>query len=224
MILNKDGSSTRDIDIDELIISFGHHYGKTVILTKDKIKFQNTIHPTIGYMSFPPDYLDQKEIEISSQQFKELSDEIHNAGLLEMFDLPTDDTKYIGAIYQSLLCTFDDGASYEYRTHGTPHDAFNQIAKILSSFCQFDTFEKQIKFEDVSIKEKDLFITKCCGAFVINGWEYCPKCGKFAEFHKSEDNKETFDYEQTMWLCESCGEGIPMKYYYCGKCGNKRNW
>ena len=224
MLLNNDGTFIRDIDIDELRISYGHHYGKTVVLTKNKIKFQNTIHPTIGYMSFPPDYFDQNEVEISNKQFKELSDKIHNAGLLKLFRFPLDKTLYPGAVYQSLICTFDDGAIYKYRTHGSPHDAFNRIASILSSFCQFDKLEKQCDAEDLSKKESVCLITKCCGAVILSGWKYCPECGKPSDLQINDDNSTSFDYDQTMWLCKSCGEGIPMEYNYCGKCGNKRDW
>ncbi len=224
MLLNKDGTIIRDIDIDELKISFGHHYGKTIILTKNRITFHNTIHPTIGYMSFPPDYFDHHEIEITHSQFKELSDKIHDAGVLELFRFPLDKTLYPGVVYQSLICTFDDGAIYKYRTHGSPPDAFNRIASILSSFCQFDKLEKECDAKDVSKKESDLFITKCCGAVVLGGWKYCPECGKPSDLQINDDKSTSFDYDQTMWLCESCGEGIPIKYRFCGKCGNKRKW
>lgn len=134
MLLNKDGTFIRDIDIDELKISFGHNYGKTIILTKNRITFQNTIHPTIGYMSFSPDYFDHHEIEITHSQFKELSDKIHDAGLLELFRFSQDNTNYPGAVYQVLTCTFDDGANYRYQTHRSPAKEFNQIIDILSSF------------------------------------------------------------------------------------------
>ncbi len=223
MLLNKDGSFTRDIDIDELTISFGHHYGKTICLIKNKITYQNTIHPTIGYMSFPLDYFVKNEMEISKGQFNELSNLIYDAGLLDLFDEPLDDTMYPGAVYRSLYCTFDDGASYQYRTHGSPKKAFNQIVGILSSFCKLETVESQIDFENDK-KERIVFVTECCDAVALDLWKYCPKCGKATEIQKNKGVNDSFDFDQTMWLCKSCGEGIPMEYKYCGRCGNKRDW
>lgn len=84
MLLNKDESFTRDIDIDELSVSFGGQYGKSITLNKDKITYQNTVHPTIAYMDFPKGYFDSKSISLSREEFLKISDDIHNAGLLSM--------------------------------------------------------------------------------------------------------------------------------------------
>ena len=102
MLLYPDVSFQRDIDIDELRISCGGHYGKAIVLTKDKITYRNTVHPTIAYMSFPQGYFDTNEVSISSEQFLQLSDAIHNAGLLNLFQKPCEHNMYPGAVYQTM--------------------------------------------------------------------------------------------------------------------------
>ncbi len=223
MLLNKDGSFIRDIDIDELIISLGHHYGKTIVLTKEKLTYRNTIHPTIGYMSFPQGYFDIKELTITAEQFKTLSDRIHNAGLLNLLQPITEHNIYPGAVYQTMSCIFDDGAQYEYITCGTTAKEFDEIVQILLPLCNFP--QDELLAQPVR-KEPEItfYETFCCNITVLSNWLFCPKCGKMLDPLSRKETKKTLDFDETVWLCDKCQEGVPMKYRYCGKCGTKRNW
>lgn len=139
MLLNKDGSFTRDIDIAELSVSFGGHYGKSITLYKDKITYRNTAHPTIAYMDFPKDYFDSKSISLSKEDFLKISDDIHNAGLLSILS-PNDNMELLdGAVYETMHCVFDDGGQYHYSDFkNRTSDIFKNICKILLAFCKFD--------------------------------------------------------------------------------------
>lgn len=140
MLLNKDGSFTRDIDIDELSVSFGGHCGKSITLNKDKITYQNTVHPTIAYMNFPKGYFDSKSISLSREEFLKISDDIHNAGLLSILS-PNENMELLdGAVYETMHCVFDDGSHYHYIDFKSrTSDIFNNICKILSAYCKFDS-------------------------------------------------------------------------------------
>lgn len=223
MLLNPDGSFQRDIDIDELRISCGGHYGKAIVLTKDKITYRNTVHPTIAYMSFPQGYFDTKEVSISPEQFLQLSDAIHNAGLLNLFQKPCEHSMYPGAVYQTMYCVFDDCAQYEYMTRTTPDKEFTDIVNILLPFCDFPQNEV-IPCPQETEKKADCKETKCCNAVVPSSWSFCPKCGLFLSELNSIETDKVFDIDETMWMCEHCGEGVPLVYQYCGKCGKKRSW
>lgn len=134
MLVFPDGQFIRDIDIDELRISFGKGLCKKIVLTKDKIAYQNTINPSIGYMDFPQGYFDIKEISISLEQFKQLSDDIHEAGLYNLIQPVSEYDLCSGVDYQILTCIFDDGAQYEYVTKEKPKKEFEDIVQILLSF------------------------------------------------------------------------------------------
>lgn len=223
MLLFPDGSFERDIDIDELRISCGGHYGKAIVLTKTAITYRNTVHPTIGYMSFPEGYFETKTIPISHEQFLKLSDAIHAAGLLELFRKPCEHTMYPGAVYQTMSCVFDDCAHFEYMTRGTPDKEFNDIVEILLPLCDFPK-DEMISFQETVVPQVKCYETKCCGVVVLDEWEFCPKCGQMLTAQNKSETDKVFDMDETMWLCEHCGEGVPLIYQYCGKCGKKRTW
>ncbi len=140
MLLNKDGSFTRDIDIVELSVSLGGHYGKSITLYKDKITYRNTVHPTIAYMDFPKGYFDSKSISLSREDFFKISDDIHNAGLLSILS-PNDNMELLdGAVYETMHCVFNDGSQYHYSDFKSrTSDIFKNICKILSAYCKFDS-------------------------------------------------------------------------------------
>ncbi len=140
MLLNKDGSFKRDIDIDELSVSFGGHCGKSITLNKDKITYQNTVHPTIAYMDFPKGYFDSKSISLSREESLKISDDIHNAGLLSILS-PNENMELLdGAVYETMHCVFDDGSHYHYSNFKSrTSDIFKNICKILSAYCKFDS-------------------------------------------------------------------------------------
>lgn len=220
MLINPDGSFVRDIDIDELQISCGDHYGKTIVLTKNKITYRNTIHPTLAYMSFPDGYFDVKEVSVSPEEFLKISDAIHAAGLLELFHRRSEQELFHGAIYQTLNCLFDDGAYFEYITQGLPDKEFSDIVQILLPYCDFpktNTLPHQEKNESKITYHETL----CCNAIVPNNWSFCPVCGRMLDPTIKKESEKFLDIDETMWLCEHCGEGVPMIYKYCGKCGRK---
>lgn len=140
MLLNNDGSFTRDIDIEELSVSFGGHYGKSITLYKDKITYRNTVHPTIAGMVFPKDYFDAKTLPLSREEFLKISDDIHNAGLLSILS-PNENMELLdGAVYETMHCVFDDGSQYHYSDFKSrTSDIFKNICKILSAYCKFDS-------------------------------------------------------------------------------------
>ena len=124
MLVFPDGQFIRDIDIDELRISFGKCLCKKIVLTKDKIAYQNTINPSIGYMDFPQGYFDIEEIPISLEQFKQLSNDIYEAGLCTLIQPVSEYELCPGADYQMVVCIFNDGSEYEYKTMGLPAKEF----------------------------------------------------------------------------------------------------
>ena len=228
MLLYPDGTFKRDIDIDELRICCGEHYGKTIILTKNKISYQNTIHPTIGYMDFPQNYFEIHEMPVSYEQFQKLSDDIHEAGLLNLFHKTCDRETSAGAIYQTLHCLFDDGSEYAYMTRATADKKFTDIVEILLSFCGILQNE-EILYEEIPYNEQTKIETacnesKCCNALVLSHWLFCPECGQNLTVSDFVETDKFFDVDKTIWLCENCKECIPLEYQYCGKCGRKRPW
>lgn len=159
MLLNKDGSFTRDIDIDELSVSFGGHCGKSITLNKDKITYQNTVHPTIAYMDFPKGYFDSKSISLSREEFLKISDDIHNAGLLSILS-PNENMKLLdGAVYETMHCCFDDGACYHYSSRKSQvSDVFKRICDILSDYCVFNSLNNGIS-QDMQKRKSDESVT-----------------------------------------------------------------
>ncbi len=134
MLLNSDGSFTRDIDIDELKVSYGDHIIKSIVLERNKITLYNTTHP-IDNTLITQDSFDKKEFNVSFEQFYDLSDQIHNAGLLDLIQPLTDKDVCSGGSYQSMYCVFNDGAQYEYRINEKPSKQFIGILEILLDFC-----------------------------------------------------------------------------------------
>ncbi|MGN1348801.1 MAG: zinc ribbon domain-containing protein [Acutalibacteraceae bacterium] len=223
MLINPDGSFIRDIDIEELRITFGEHYGKEIVFTKEKISYRNTVHPTIAYMSFPQGYFDIKETPISVEQFVQMSDAIHYAGLLELFRKPCEHNMYPGAVYQTMHCVFDDGAHYEYMTSRTPDKKFNDIVNVLLPLCDFPQNESihcQKRTESIT----NYYETNCCNAVVPSKWNFCPKCGQMLTPSNITETDKIIDIYETVWLCDHCEEGVSLVYQYCGKCGRKRSW
>ena len=145
MLLNKDESFTRDIDIDELSVSFGGHYGKSITLNKDKITYQNTVHPTIAYMDFPKGYFDAKTLPLSREEFLKISDDIHNAGLLSILS-PNENMELLdGAVYKTMHCTFDDGSCYHYSSlNSQVSEIFKRVCDILSDYCVFNSLDNGV--------------------------------------------------------------------------------
>jgi len=159
MLLNKDGSFKRDIDIDELSVSFGGHCGKSITLNKDKITYQNTVHPTIAYMDFPKGYFDSKSISLSREEFLKISDDIHNAGLLSILS-PNENMELLdGAVYETMHCCFDDGACYHYSSRKSQvSDVFKRICDILSDYCVFNSLNNGIS-QDMQKRKSDESVT-----------------------------------------------------------------
>lgn len=148
MLLNKDGSFTRDIDINELSVSFGGHYGKSITLYKDKITYRNTVHPTIACMDFPKGYFDSKSISLSREDFLKISDDIHNAGLLSILS-PNENINLLdGAVYETMYCVFDDGACYHYSSRKNQvSEIFKRICDILSDYCVFNSLDNGVSLD-----------------------------------------------------------------------------
>jgi hypothetical protein len=127
-----DGEILRDIDIDELIISVGRPVGSRIVLTKNEVTYQKTISGGIY-----PDFFEQKKIKITKEQFKELSDAIHDAGLLnvvspnvEIFKEEEIALGYISTEY--MICFFDDGVKAACRVNEHNWNTeFHAISRIL---------------------------------------------------------------------------------------------
>lgn len=121
MLLEPDGTFIRDIDIEELQINTLGDYGRSITLKKDTIIYNNTTAPTI--------------IDISKDEFLELSNAIHMAGLLNI-SWNVEKECYLGAKYACMRVLFDDGAYYELnvRTQNRPKE-YDKIVDILNQFC-----------------------------------------------------------------------------------------
>lgn len=144
MLLNENGGYIRDIDIEELSVSLGGHCGRSVILTKHSIKFRQSVQPTIAFLTSPSNCYDEKIISISSKQFNEISDAVHNAGLLEILspvenaELPAD------AAHKAMRCTFDDGSHYRYCERKTNRSkTFESICHVLFSYCKCNSLSNE---------------------------------------------------------------------------------
>ena len=213
MTQNQNESAHRDVEIEKLELNYGEFVRLTIVVTKNKVTYRESVHLSFGD-DFPAERSFEEEIEITPEQFASLSDMLHDAGLLEVLrDQSTD---------QSLSCDFDDGAHYEYQTSGSLSEKFEQIARLLISFCDTkrreDTTQQIYRNDSISRAHA----TRCCGAAVLNGWEFCPQCGKPAELDNERDAE--YDIDETSWFCSNCGESIPMRYKYCGRCGHSRSW
>jgi len=137
MLVFRDGTSIRDIDIEELTINVLGHYGGRITLRKDKVEYESTISPTIGYMrgNLEDEYFQAHSIEILKEQFRELSDAIHMAGLLNIkWDVEKECCPE--AEYACMRVLFDDGAYYELgvQEQNRPKE-YDKIVEILNQFC-----------------------------------------------------------------------------------------
>ena len=144
MLLNENGGFIRDIDIEELSVSFGEQCGRSITLTKDNIKIRKSVKPTTVFTTSQSNCCDETVISISSKQYNEISDAVHNAGLLEVLspyenaELPTD------AAHKTMRCTFDDGSHYHYsecKTNGSK--IFDSICHILFSYCRCNSLSDE---------------------------------------------------------------------------------
>lgn len=137
MLIFEDGTSIRDIDIEELTINVLGDYGRRITLRKDKVEYENTISPTIGYMNgrLEDDYFQVHFIDISEEGFLELSDAIHRAGLLNI-SWNAEKENCPGGKYACMRVLFDDGAYYELRMReqNRPKE-YDKIVEILNQFC-----------------------------------------------------------------------------------------
>lgn len=232
MMFTKGGKALRDIDIDELIISVGRPVGKKIILTKNKVTYENIISAGINPNEFTEDFFTKKEISIDRAQFNELSDAIHNAGLLNLVKLDVElDKTYMffdgKSSKEYMICTFDDGVTERYEA-GTQTDlSFLNIARILETL--FEGKEK-IEIENIEGNKScdaentdggKSYETLCCGVIIPVEWSYCPGCGKKLETVHKKETRKIYDKFITTGICKNCMGSIPMIYDYCGLCGTK---
>ena len=129
--------------ITNVSIHFDGHYGKFISVSPDKIKYRNTIHPTIvpETRNFPASYTTQKEKNIALAQFENIIDEISAAGLFDIITPHIDKEVNPGAVYQAVSVVYDDGTHYDYSTVGEPNTQFKKVSKILSEYCDFPEIE-----------------------------------------------------------------------------------
>lgn len=216
MMFGPDGEILRDIDIDELIISAGRPVGSRIVLTKNEVTYQKTISGGIY-----PDFFEQKKIKITREEFDELSDAIHNAGLLNIVSPNVEILKeeeialgYISTEY--MICYFDDGVKavciadeHKWNTK------FHEISRILRSL-----FEEE---PEIVEEPKEYCETACCGVAIPENWSYCPECGKKLEDNDKKETQKTFDEFATVFICDKCMNIVHFEHNYCGNCGNKMN-
>lgn len=138
--LNVEMSATEKLSaIKYISIQFNGHYGKSICVEPQKIKFRNTFHPTIALetRNFPESYTTQIEKRITDMQFKKIIDEISAAGLFNIIVPYADKEIYPGAVYQTITVAYEDGTVYDYSTDGKPNLKFKRILRILSKYCDF---------------------------------------------------------------------------------------
>jgi hypothetical protein len=88
MLFTEDGKAKRDIEIDYLRIFFGGVLGKEIILTKEKATVKNTVSLIADREIYPEEYFEEREISLTEEKFLQISDDLHNAGLLDILDVP----------------------------------------------------------------------------------------------------------------------------------------
>ncbi len=130
-------------EITNITIHFDGHYGKSISVSPDKIKYRNTLHPTIvpETRNFPASYTAQKEKNITLEQFDNIIDEISAAGLFDIITPHVDKDVYPGAVYQAVSVVYEDGTHYDYSTMGEPNTQFKKVSKVLSEYCDFPEIE-----------------------------------------------------------------------------------
>ena len=227
MLLNKDGTYIRDIDIEELSISYGEDFGGTITLTREKITHRNSITPTVAELYFPKGYFDAHEIPITKEQFEQLSEAIHNVGLCGLFQKSASDIDSDmapGRVFQTLWCRFTDGAEYAYATYLTPEKEFDDIFQILLPFIPLTDMDEVFNPPQIRLLGNKYFKTNCCNATVLDSWSHCPKCGRALETADMRETAEKIDPDEPIWRCEGCYEGMPLYDGYCGKCGRRKHF
>lgn len=216
MLRKPEGLIIRDIEIEKLELNREGPISFRIVMTKNRIAYRKTVYFPHGYHGtyLVEGQTVEKELEITPEQFAKLSDSMHNAGLLELLQNQSEK--------QSLVCEFDDGAHYEYRPRRAQPVEFERIASILMSFCESEKMDEKEHENARNSVKKLARATDCCGAVMLKGWEYCPKCGKPAACN--EEKTAEYDMDETSWTCSTCGESIPFQYKYCGRCGAMRRF
>lgn len=156
--LSKPMNDNEVLEIEHLGIHFNGHYGKSIGVSKNSIKYRNTIHPTIvtKTRNFPESYFAQKEKIITPEQFDEIIDKITESGLFDIITPRNDkEVLYTGAVYQVLTVVFESGVTYEYSTHSEPNGQFQKIADILSKYCDFPKINPE--WYNTTVKQNDEF-------------------------------------------------------------------
>ncbi|MBR1969685.1 MAG: protein kinase [Clostridia bacterium] len=130
-------------EITNITIHFDGHYGKSISVSPDKIKYRNTIHPSIApeTRNFPASYTAQKEKNITLEQYENIIDEISAVGLFDIITPHIDKEVNPGAVYQAVSVVYEDGTHYDYSTMGEPDIQFKKVSKVLSEYCDFPEIE-----------------------------------------------------------------------------------
>lgn len=219
--------SINTIGIEELSVSYGDNFGGTITLTKEKIIHRNSITPTVAELYFPKGYFDVHEIPITKEQFKHLSDAIHNAGLCELLQKSASDIvsdMAPGRRFQTLWCLFTDGSEQMYATFSTPEKEFDDIFQILLPFIPETDMDEVVNTPRIRLLGNKYFKTDCCNITILGAWSHCPKCGKSLEIANIQKTDEKIELDEPIWRCENCYEGIPLDYGYCGNCGLRKHF
>lgn len=157
--LNKLSVNKRFPEITNISIHFDGQYGKSISVSPEKIKYRNTIHPTIvpETRNFPASYTAQKEKNITLEQFENIIDETSSAGLFDIITPHVDNDVYPGAVYQAVSVVYDDGTHFDYSTMGEPNTQFKKVSKVLSEYCDFPEIESSWYKTEMESKKDDWF-------------------------------------------------------------------
>lgn len=125
--------------IISVAINFNGQYGKSILVTPDKITYNNTLHSTIIPITrnFPPSYTAVNEKEITAEQFDGILTELEGLNMYAIVKPYTKFEKIPGVIYHSLTVSYRSGKIMEYNTYLQPCAEFNNISAYLSQFCEF---------------------------------------------------------------------------------------
>ncbi len=131
-------------DFQTISIHFGGAYGKTILLSPDFIRYQNTIHPSVATQAagFPSSYTEQKEKPLSAEEFQNLLTKVLEGNMFDIL-LPYHQTDAVThEVSSELVVTLTDGATYRYSTTHDPGEIFDRIADILSAECDFPSLDQ----------------------------------------------------------------------------------
>lgn len=125
-------------NFDNISVYFGGKYGKSVILTKEKIYYSNILHPSLSEetKNFPAYYTERKEVPITSDKFNQIVKEVLDAGLIDILDSYRGETDAPGAVWQGVTAVID-GVKREFFTKAEPDWRFKNLASILERECNF---------------------------------------------------------------------------------------